>query len=157
MAGPLLQGGSVASGLRAALLLLVVLGLAVVVGPRQPASADHGSWTRHYLTVFESGPSNYGGYAELSASDAYDYGYGRFQVERGYSLIIDESFVCGPINEGCGYRKTTTRYWAQTSSYAQVRICGYDSSHALPASGSAADSRCGPYGIPVHHHGAFYN
>lgn len=117
----------------------------------EPARAGHGSWTHHHNAVFESGSSNYGGYANIGASQAYDYGHARFVVSTSQGIIRDNQVTCGPVNEGCGYRKTTTVYWAQVRSNTESRACAYDGSHTLPGV-NATPRECTRYGLQTHIH-----
>lgn len=116
-----------------------------------PSLADHGSWTAHSAYVFESGPSNYGGYSHVNASDRYDFGYARFKVKVNGTLTYDVSATCYEINEGCSYLKTSTKYWAQTSSDVYFDGCAKDGSHFLGGV-SIIYTPCSPKGIETHIH-----
>lgn len=113
------------------------------------AAATHGSWTHHHLVVFESGTSNYGGYANVGASNRVDFLYARNTVyyAGSSSPVRDESVMC---SASCPPRSTATVYWQQTRSTSYSSACARRGSHVLP--GSAADPNCSSRGLPAHAH-----
>lgn len=129
----------------------LLMALSLILLFAMPAAADHGSWTHHDNVVFESGPSNYGGYATVDASDAYDFGHAEFEVHRGSSVLVRETVTCYGPNEGCGYRKTVTRYWSQSSSKTYSTACANDGSHRLSGVNQLHDP-CSPRSNPLHKH-----
>jgi hypothetical protein len=125
---------------------------AVMLSFAVPASANHGSWTHHHNHYFESGSSNYGGYADVAAQNRYDFGHAKYLVYNSSgSVIRDESVTCGPVTSGCGYRKTTTVYWPQSQSSARSAACAKKGSHKL-AGEALFYQPCAQNGTHVHRH-----
>lgn len=121
-------------------------------GGAMPTWAGHGSWTHHDLHWWESGTSQYGGYADVDASDQYDYGAARFWVTRSGSVIRDRWVGCGPLNEGCNYQKTPNQYWPQYGSTARSAACAYDTYGDHRLTGSGFWYVCSDRGLPPHIH-----
>lgn len=133
-------------------VLLLLVG-AILGSLSSPAYADHGSWSDHDLHYFEEGPSNYGSYADVNATDQYDYGLARWErwTSGGGSFLESETITCGGPNEGCTYRKTITQYFPQSSYQIRSIACANDGSHKL--SGSAMPFfDCSSRGLQTHEH-----
>lgn len=118
-----------------------------------PALADHGSWTDHDLHYFEEGPSNYGSYADINASDQYDFGNAEWQrkTSDGSTLLEWESIICEGPNEGCTYRKTVTQYFPQSPYQIKSLACANDGAHKL-SGGAAFYQICNSKGLNTHIH-----
>lgn len=116
------------------------------------ALADHGSWTDHDLHWWEEGPSQYGSYADVDASNAYDYGHARWErwTAGGGSLIEYETVTCSAA-EGCDYRKTFTQYFEQSSYRIKSVACANDGSHELTGVPSLFQP-CASLGLEIHEH-----
>lgn len=133
--------------------LLLLVGVGAVWLLPTPALADHGSWSDHDLHWFESGTSNYGSYADVDATDQYDYGHARWErFTTGGTLLEWETVTCN-ASEGCGYRKTYTQYFAQTTYILQAKICANDGTHKLSGVSNIL-SACASKGLYTHEHSA---
>jgi hypothetical protein len=132
-------------------ILLLILSLVLLLA--WPAFAGH-TWY-HYRNIFDQGSSDYGGYAWTDADQKYDFGFAQFKVERSGSVIRNQEAVCGYVNEGCDYIRTSTVYWSQTQSTATSAHCGLDivngNHHKMP--GNLLPYRpCGDNGVEAHTH-----
>lgn len=114
--------------------------------------ATHGAWTAHDLVWFEQGSSQYGSYADIGASNLYNYGHAAW--ERYYvnssTLITRESVQC----EGsCGYRKTVTRYFPQSAYDLMSAACAVAGAHKLPGRDQLY-TPCSGWALQTHVHTA---
>jgi hypothetical protein len=135
--------------------LLIVAGLTLAVMAPGPVAADHGSWNHHHLHWWEEGSSQYGSYADVDATDAYDYGHAWWdRYTTGWSHIEGEEVGCSGA-EACNYRKTVTQYFPQSSYYITSQACANDGAHEL--SGTTTNLTCMIQGLLVHYHSARTN
>lgn len=136
--------------------VLAALTLAVMVAA-VPALAGHGSWDHHHLHWFESGTSNYGSYADVSATNPYDYGHARWErYYAGTSSLIEAETVTCEGAETCGYRKTVTQYFPQSRYDLLSGACAEDSGHKL-AGVDQLYSPCSSRALQTHKHSATTN
>ena len=137
---------------RARNIILMALVAAILGFSASAALADHASWNHHHLHYWEEGPSNYGSYADVGATDNYDYGHAQWQRwTTGWSFLDGEITTCTGGNEACGYRKTYTRYFAQTAYIIRSLACANDGTHKLSGI-DALYSYCSPQGLQTHEH-----
>jgi hypothetical protein len=126
----------------------LALGLFAVFGGA--AFAGHGSWTHHDLHVWDPSPSTYSSYADVDASQAYDFGHARWSRwnSSGSTLIEAETVTC-QSSEGCGYRKTVTQSFGQSRYVLRSYACAKDGDHKLSGTFINYDP-CS--GLPTHIH-----
>lgn len=132
---------------------VLIATLLVLLAVQTGASAGHGSWNHHHLHWFESGSSSYGSYADVGATDRYDYGHAQWQRwTSDYETLLEaHSVTCDGGNEGCPYRKTYTQYFPQSSYGLRSLACAKDGAHKLSGTGGVY-SPCSGKVLDTHRH-----
>ncbi len=142
--------------LRRRLVRFVAVGVVLAVLLAAPVAAGHGSWNHHHLHWWEQGPSDYGSYADVGATQNYDFGHATWQRwTTGWSFIESESVTCEGA-EACSYRKTYTQYFPQSSYIIRSLACAKDGSHELSGAWLAFLS-CTMMELKTHRHTATTN
>ena len=107
---------------------LVSVGVSIIVfllGVTRSAIAH--SWS-HYRRIWNASNDRYGGYAWLDADERVDFIHVKFRVAdtQNDDTIRSEEVYCGPAQEACGYRRTTSTFWTKRTRWIQHVHCGYD-------------------------------